>query len=874
MKDTQPARVRLGIFEVDLRSGELCASNRKTVLQEQPLRVLRMLVESKGELVSREEIRKKLWPNDTIVDFDHSINAAIKNLRRALGDSADDPKHIETLARRGYRLMVPVEWLVADDCSGEVSPGIGGTAVRLQPEPRLIGKKVSHYRVLQVIGAGGMGLVYKAEDLKLGRPVALKFLPEELVTDSDALQRFEREAKMASSLNHPNICTVHEIEEHETKPFIVMELLDGETLRDRLARAAGAHQTLPLDHLLDVGVQICTGLQAAHGKGIVHCDIKPANIFLTSSGAVKILDFGVAKLTMAAEAAAVSKKAEDAIPPATNIAAIDRSLTRTGAMMGTAGYMSPEQVRDENLDARTDLFSLGLVLYEMATGQRAFSGETQAVHHDAIPNTALVWVHDLNSTLPPKLEEIISKALEKDRKQRYQSAAEMRADLQQLKRDSESATWPAPSTRAASGTRGNAWKMIVSAATILIALAAVGYFYFHFHRTPSASGSVNPAPYEDYLTALRYMQRYDKPGNVDLAIQALQNSVQADPSFALGYAQLGEAYRLKNRLDKDPNWLAEAQANCKKAAEIDNRIPAVHVTLARIHDLMGHHDLALQEFQQALDLDPHYAAAISGLAHAYEGSGRSADAEAAYQKAAALGPDSWDAYDELGNFYNREGKFEQAIQQYQHALQLTPDNAQVYANLGGCYLNSGDNKLQGDAEQALKKSIELSPSYPAYTNLGNLYMIEQRYAESAAILDNAIKINDHDYVVWSNLVLAYEWLNNKDKAEAARRRMLSLLEQEVKMKPQDAEAQATLAVLNAHYGLTSQAESRIQTALALAPDDPDVLADVAEAYELLGKRDQAIEEMHKAIQKGFAIDEAKGDPELKGLVSDPKFHQQ
>jgi serine/threonine-protein kinase len=384
-------------------------------------------------------------------------------------------------------------------------------------------------------------------------------------------------------------------------------------------------------------------------------------------------------------------------------------------------------------------------------------------------------------------------------------------------------------------------------------------------------GSVNPAAYEDYLKALGYMQRYDKPGNLDLAIQALQNSVQTDPRFALGYAQLGEAYRLKNRLDHNPNWLAEAQANCKKAAELDNRIPAVHVTLGRIHDLLGHHDLALQEFQQALDIDPHDAAALSGLANAYEHSGRTADAEAALQKAAALRPDSWDAYDELGNFYDRQGKFQQAIQQYQHALQLTPDNAQVYLNLGATYLDSGDPKLQGDAERALKKSVELSPSYQAYANLGALYLTEQRYGESVSSTENALKFNDHDYTVWNNLVLAYQWLNNKDKAEAARRRMLTLLEQEVKMKPQDAEAQAELAVLNARYGLTSEAESRIQTALALAPDDPSVLADVGKADELLGKRSQAISEMQKAVQKGFALDQLRGDPELTALISDPKF---
>ncbi|MGA2904394.1 MAG: tetratricopeptide repeat protein, partial [Candidatus Korobacteraceae bacterium] len=387
-------------------------------------------------------------------------------------------------------------------------------------------------------------------------------------------------------------------------------------------------------------------------------------------------------------------------------------------------------------------------------------------------------------------------------------------------------------------------------------------------------GSVNPAAYEDYLTALGYMQRYDKPGNLDHAIQALQNSVQTDPRFALGYAQLGEAYRLKNRLDQNPNWLAEAEANCKKAAEIDNRIPAVHVTLARIHEMQGKHDLALQEFQRALDIDPHDAAALDGLAYAYEHSGRTADAEAAFQKAAALRPDFWDGYNELGNFYDRQSKFQQAIQQYEHALQLTPDNAQVYLNLGATYLDSGDPKLQADAERALKKSIEISPSYAAYANLGALYLTEQRYGESVSATENALKLNDHDYLVWNNIVLAYEWLKDEDKAEAARRRMLALLEQAVKMKPDDAAAQARLAAVYAHYGLRQQAESRMQTALALAPDDPGVLVYVATADEFLGQRSQAISEMQKAVQKGFALDQLRGDPELTALLSDPKFHQQ
>jgi serine/threonine protein kinase len=430
MKDTLARRVRFAGFELDLKAGELRGGGETVRLPEKPLRVLLILVDHGGELVTREEIRKRLWPNDTVVDFEHGINTAIKQLRRVLGDSADEPKFIETVPRRGYRLLVPVELdaPIAAPTPSEPEPGRAATA-------GLIGKKVSHYRVLEVIGGGGMGVVYKAEDLKLGRRVALKFLPEELATDTVALQRFEREAQTASSLNHPNICTIYAIEEHEGQPFIVMELLEGGTLRERLA---ASQEALSFEELLTIALQVSDGLQAAHESGIIHRDIKPANIFLTSKGVCKILDFGLAKLLEAGSEGEAA--AQPVAPGGPSLArSVLVSLSRAGEAMGTAGYMSPEQVRSEKLDARTDLFSFGLVVYEMATGQRAFSGETAPVVREAILYQPQVPVHDLNSKLPAELETIINKALEKDRERRYQSAAEMGGGLKQLKAGAESA---------------------------------------------------------------------------------------------------------------------------------------------------------------------------------------------------------------------------------------------------------------------------------------------------------------------------------------------------------------------------------------------------------------------------------------------------
>jgi len=423
--------LRFGDFELDVRAGELRKHGIRIRLQEQSFQILLMMLERPGEVVLREEIRRKLWPNDTVVEFDHSINAAIKRLRAALGESAEEPQFIETLAKRGYRFAGEVE---RDVEPGEDAPG---------------GNMVAHYRLLEKLGQGGMGVVYRAEDLKLGRQVAVKFLPvgSGELTES-ALRRFEREARAASALNHPNICTVYGLEEFDGKPAIVMELVEGETLAARLERGR-----IQIAKTLRIAIQIAGAMAEAHRRGVVHRDLKPANIMLTRAG-VKVLDFGLAKIEKPVTADSETM-----------------TVTLEGAILGTLHYMSPEQAHGKEADWRSDIFSFGVVLYEMLAGRKPFEGESAA--------GVMVGIleHEppaFSEAVPGPLDRVVRRCLAKDPEQRWQSAGDLRAELEWIAQGSSaSAVLPTVAVSSRPWAARLRWAGIGAAVAAAVALAAL-----------------------------------------------------------------------------------------------------------------------------------------------------------------------------------------------------------------------------------------------------------------------------------------------------------------------------------------------------------------------------------------------------------------
>ena len=816
-------RVRFGGFELDVQSGELHVAggeelNRRVVLREQSFQVLRMLIDRAGRIVTRDEIKKTLWPNDTIVDFDHSINTTIKTLRRALGDSADNPRYIGTLARRGYQLLVPVEQV---ETTAEISRG---EIPRQQSLPELTGftgKKVSHYRVLEVIGGGGMGMVYKAEDLKLGRRVALKFLPEEVNGDPVALRRFEREAQTASSLNHPNICTIYEIEEYEGQPCIVMELLEGETLLHHLNSSDS--KTLPPARLLNIAIQICEGLQAAHDKGIIHRDIKPANIFLTKQGPAKILDFGLAKLAESQEFAEdVAKRIPDFDPSPMSGGGtperktegtrnVDVSLTRTGTAMGTAGYMSPEQVRKEKLDGRSDLFSLGLVLFEAAGGRRAFTGETSEAVHNSILHETPVRTRELNPAIPRSFDAVIAKALEKERALRYQSCAEMGKELERVREETQ------PSSH-------QTGKWVSAAALLVLTIGFWAYWRSHNRVALARNDTIvlavdnqtgNPvfddALYTSLRTGLEQTPYLSVLGAAKVSEALVALHLSADPTkvtpqiahdvclrtnskivIASTLAEAGNSFRIKlTGIDcQSGKILAQDQNDSPGQNQV---IAALGVSAGRLraklgepadsvakfnqpldqatswspgalrlltegyrHHVVGDFNGAALLYQRAVEMDPNLALAYTAMAGAFDSLDEHALAVEAAKKAYALRSrmaeqDRFNVEDGYYKFVTEEQDKDCAI--LSQWVETYPDNFIAHENLSSC-LQSVGQLDRAVAEE--REVVRLNPNPSTYSNVArNSIAADQLEDANAALAEAAARKFDGLGLRYAHFLLAF-----------------------------------------------------------------------------------------------------------------------
>ena len=556
----------------------------------------------------------------------------------------------------------------------------------------LIGQTISHYRIIDKLGGGGMGVVYKAEDTKLHRFVALKFLTDGFSPDTQALSRFNREAQAASALNHPNICTIYEIGEHNGQPFIAMEFMEGSTLKHRISGKA-----LPFLGMLELAIQIADALRVAHAQGIIHRDIKPANLFVTKLGNAKILDFGLAKLVPAGTNVGASE-----MPTAT----AGELLTNPGATMGTIAYMSPEQARAEELDSRTDLFSFGAVLYEMATGRMAFPGNSAAVIHDGILNRTPIPASQINQSPSPKLDEIIGKALEKDRKLRHQSAADIRTDLQRLKRDTESARLPAVTSAGdeLGGKSRQGWKVLVPATLVLMAFSVGGYFYFH--RTPKLSDKdtivladftnttgdtvfdgtlrqglsvqLEQSPFLSIISDQRIQQSLQMMGqkpDVKLTPEIARELCQRTASAAVldgSVAQIGTQYLLTlkavNCASGESLASTEAQASDK-----NHILEALGKTASDIRSKLGESFSTVQRFDTPLEQAT--TPSLEAL------------------KAFSSGVKVWSTIGSAA-----------AIPFFKHAIELDPDFALAHARLGWMYSEIGESRL---ADDYIRKAYEL-----------------------------------------------------------------------------------------------------------------------------------------------------------------------
>lgn len=866
----------------------------------------------------------------------------------------------------------------------------------MQPEsavtslPDLTGTTVGRFAIQELLGKGGMGEVYRASDIRLKRQVALKRIAPNFRGDERSRERLWKEAEWAARLSDPHIAAVHDVIQEENELFIVMEYVEGQTFRRRLAKPISVAEFLP------IATQCALALAAAHKAGVLHRDIKPENIMLTASGQVKVLDFGVAKnLPGRAETTTLS--------------------TRTSAeFAGTLIYMAPEVVQEMESDARADIFSLGIVFYEAIAGRNPFRAKSflstcdRILHQDPLP------LHELSGQLPAELDRIVAKMLAKDPAQRYSTAADLAVDLHALEltlahseprvpghlpaakrrramlwsagivaaflaaaallpptrqpfrswmglspvprvkqvavlpfsvvgSDPETAAFgagltetltakltqltgdrslqvvPATEIRAKRITtvddarkefganlalEGSLYKSgeqvrvnyilvdartrrqmradsltvaakdpfaaqdaVVKGAIRMLELEVQG----RQRQALESHGTQVAGAYDYYLQGRGYLQNYDRVENLDSAILVFKRAVALDPSYALAYAGLGDAYWKKYESNKEPAWIENSREACQQASRLDSQLSSAHACLGTLYAGTGKYSEAVQEFQGAFENEPTNDDASRGLADAYEHLDKPKEAEKTYRRAIEQRPHYWAGYNWLGAFFYSQARFPEAAEMFNQVVALAPDSFRGYSNLGATYV---EEARYAEAIAVLERSIAIRPSGYGYTNLGNAYFFLRRYDEADHSYEQAVKLTERDSLLWWNLGDGYYWTPGKrSQSAAAYRRGIAIAGEELHVNPQDAHSYGVLAICHAMLGEKKSALDSLRRGLQLLPADPFLLFQAALVYNQFGQSDEAVDWLNKARVAGYSQFRIRDFPNFDVLRANPRFQE-
>ena len=730
----------------------------------------------------------------------------------------------------------------------------------------MLGRTISHYRITSQLGEGGMGVVYEAEDTNLGRHVALKFLTPSMANDENLLQRFQREARAASALNHPNICTIHGIEQSDADHFIVMELLDGEALSDRIRRGP-----LDIDSVLTLGIQIIDALESAHSKGIVHRDLKPANIFVTARGQAKILDFGLAKIDQ-------QKPDPSSMLPT----ALQDHLTSAGATMGTVAYMSPEQARGEVTDTRTDLFSIGTVLYQMATGSLPFQGDTAAVMFDSILNRDAAPVEQVNSSLPPELGRIIGQALEKDRDLRFQSATELKTSLKRLKRDLESGRHSGETTTSAIRSR--------SGSTPVVHEHSIAVLYFENLSGMKEDEYLRDGITEDITTELSKIKRL-KTFSRAMVLNYRDKPVtagQVGKELGASYVLVGSLRRAGNRLRINaqlvdattdfPLWSERYDREMEDVFAVQDEIAQKIAAALRI-------TLSPQE-QQALATKPTdnlqaYDLYLRGRNYVRRMSRQDLEfALQMYENAVALDPDFSLAHAGIASvctqyyyFFVRDDQWiERAVAATRRASAGGNDAPEV--RLAEAWVELAEGHYT-DAVEKIKPALAKDPDLDGgYYLLTRALFEAGRYQEVVDIMEEALAHAGDNYNTTVPIHNAIGALGKKDALNNYVHREIAMFEAYLKKVPEDARARVLLALGYALHGRFEDAKREADMAMALRAEDTMILYNVACAYCSMNRPQDALVALRKSWEGGnINATWVRQDPDLAILHGDPEFER-